>query len=89
VPRAKAWILENRDNPEAAVQPWDRKGYRIPGGGITSPKIQQAITGGTAMLLQKTRGLLPAPEKILDIAVQALKLDLDTALVIESRAWRR
>jgi 3-hydroxyacyl-CoA dehydrogenase/enoyl-CoA hydratase/3-hydroxybutyryl-CoA epimerase len=37
------------------------------------------------MLMQKTRGLLPAPQKILDIAVQSLKLDLDTALVIESR----
>lgn len=85
VPRAKAWILENKENPEAAVQPWDTKGYKIPGGGINSPKVQQSITGGTAMLMQKTRGLLPAPEKIMDIAVQALKLDLDTALVIESR----
>ncbi|MFT7288708.1 MAG: 3-hydroxyacyl-CoA dehydrogenase/enoyl-CoA hydratase/3-hydroxybutyryl-CoA epimerase [Halieaceae bacterium] len=85
VPRAKEWILANRDNPDAAVQPWDRKGYRIPGGDISSPKIQQAIAGGTAMLMQKTRGLLPAPEKILDIAVQSLKLDLETALVVESR----
>ncbi len=85
VPKAKEWILANRENPEASVQPWDRKGYKIPGGGIASPKIQQAIAGGTAMLMQKTRGLLPAPEKILDIAVQSLKLDLDTALLIESR----
>lgn len=85
VPQAKAWILENRDNPDAAVQPWDQQVYRIPGGGISSPKIQQTITGGTAMLMQKTRGLLPAPEKIMDIAVQSLKLDLETALVIESR----
>jgi 3-hydroxyacyl-CoA dehydrogenase/enoyl-CoA hydratase/3-hydroxybutyryl-CoA epimerase len=85
LPKAREWILENRDKPEAALQPWDRKGYKIPGGGFTSPKIQQAIAGGTAMLMQKTRGLLPAPEKILDIAVQALHLDLDTALMIESR----
>lgn len=85
VPKAKAWILENKANPDAAVQPYDRKDYKIPGGGITSPKIAQAITGATAMLTQKTRGLLPAPEKILDIAAQALRLDLDTALMIESR----
>lgn len=85
VPQARAWILEHRDDPDAAVQPWDRKGYTTPGGDLTSPKIQQAIAGGTAMLMQKTRGLLPAPEKILDIAVQALKLDLETALRIESR----
>lgn len=86
VPQAKAWINANRDNPAASVQPWDEKGYKIPGGGFASPKIQQTITGGTAMLLQKTRGLLPAPEKIMDVAVQALQRDLETALVIESRA---
>ncbi|MEO1080412.1 MAG: 3-hydroxyacyl-CoA dehydrogenase NAD-binding domain-containing protein [Pseudomonadota bacterium] len=85
VPKAKEWILANRDNADAAVQPWDQKGYKIPGGGFASPKIQQAIAGGTAMLMQKTRGLLPAPEKILDIAVQSLSLDLETALVVESR----
>ncbi|WP_439106056.1 3-hydroxyacyl-CoA dehydrogenase NAD-binding domain-containing protein [Congregibacter sp.] len=85
VSKAKAWINENKDNPDAAIQPFDHKGYKIPGGGITSPKIVQAVTGATAMLTQKTRGLLPAPAKILDVAAQALRLDLDTALMVESR----
>lgn len=85
VPKAKAWILAQKDNPDAAVQPWDRKGYKIPGGDKTSPAVQQVINAGTAMLTQKTRGLLPAPERILDIAVQSLSLNLETALVIESR----
>jgi 3-hydroxyacyl-CoA dehydrogenase/enoyl-CoA hydratase/3-hydroxybutyryl-CoA epimerase len=85
VPRAKAWILENKDNEEAAVQPWDRKGHRIPGGSANSPKLAQVIMGAPIMLLQKTRGLLPAPEKILDCAVEAARLDLDTALLVESR----
>ena len=83
---AKTWILAQRDNPAAAVQPWDKPGYKLPGGGIAAPKIQQTIAGATALLMQKTRGLLPAPEKILDIAVQSLHLDLDTALRVESRA---
>ena len=83
---AKTWILAQRDNPAAALQPWDKPGYKLPGGGIAAPKIQQTIAGATALLMQKTRGLLPAPEKILDIAVQSLHLDLDTALRIESRA---
>ena len=85
VPQAKAWILENRDNEEAAVQPWDRKGHRIPGGNASSPKLAQLIMGAPAMLRQQTRGLLPAPEKILDCAIEAARLDLDTALEIESR----
>ncbi|EED32511.1 fatty acid oxidation complex, alpha subunit [gamma proteobacterium NOR5-3] len=86
ITKAKEWIVANKDNADAAVQPYDQKGYKIPGGGISSPKIAQAVTGATAMLTQKTRGLLPAPAKILDVAAQALRLDLDTALMVESRA---
>ena len=85
VPRAKAWILANRSDEEAAVQPWDRKGFRIPGGNASSPKLAQLIMGAPAMLRQKTRGLLPAPEKILDCAVEACRLDFDSALEVESR----
>ncbi|MEM8562676.1 MAG: 3-hydroxyacyl-CoA dehydrogenase NAD-binding domain-containing protein [Pseudomonadota bacterium] len=85
VPRAKAWILQQKDTPDAAVQPWDQKGYKIPGGDANSPKLAQLLIMAPAMLRQKTRGLLPAPEKILDCAVEAARLDLDTALEIESR----
>jgi len=85
VPQAKAWILGNKGNEEASVQPWDRKGHRIPGGSATSPQLAQLIMGAPAMLRQKTRGLLPAPEKILDCAIEAARLDLDTALDVESR----
>ncbi|QIB67254.1 enoyl-CoA hydratase-related protein [Kineobactrum salinum] len=85
LPRARAWLLSRKDDPEAAVQPWDRKGFRPPGGGPSNPHIAQLITIAPAMLWQKTRGLLPAPELILDCAVEALRLDLDTALRIESR----
>ena len=85
VPRAKAWIKENKDNEEAAVQPWDRKGFRIPGGNANSPKLAQTITMAPAMLRQKTRGLLPAPEMILDAAVEAARLDFDNAQTIEAR----
>ncbi len=89
VPRARQWILENRANKEAAVQPWDQQGFRIPGGSANSPKLAQVIAGGPAMLRQKTRGLLPAPEEIMDCAVEAARLDFDTALRIESRGLTR
>lgn len=85
VPRAKAWIMDNKDNEAAAVQPWDTKGYRIPGGDARSPKLAQTIMAAPAMLLQQTRGLLPAPERILSCAVEAARLKFDTALVVESR----
>ena len=85
VPRAKAFILENKDNEATAVQPWDQKGFKIPGGNASSPKLAQVLMAAPAMLSKTTRGLLPAPEKIMDCAVEAAKLDFDSALRVESR----
>lgn len=85
VPRAKAWILENRENQAAAIQPWDQKGFKLPGGRAGTPALAQLIAGAPPMLRKKTRGLLPAPEQILDCAIEAARLNFDTALLIESR----
>ncbi|PHP67720.1 3-hydroxyacyl-CoA dehydrogenase [Zhengella mangrovi] len=82
LPAARAWILEN---PSASVQPWDRKGFRHPGGHVTDPRVRQVIVASSAMLFSKTRGLLPAPEKILDIAVNSMRTSFDAALRQESR----
>ena len=32
VPAAKAWILAHQDDEDAARNPWDRAGYKMPGG---------------------------------------------------------
>ena len=85
LPKAKAWLLANRDNPAAAVQPWDRKGYAIPGGSANSPQLAPKIALAAVTLRKKTRGLLPAPESILEVASEAARLDIDTALRIEGR----
>ena len=85
VPRAKAWIAENQDNEAACTQPWDTKGYKIPGGNANHPAVAQMLPVASAMIAQKTRGLLPAPVKILDVAVSAMRVDFDTAMRIESR----
>lgn len=82
VPAAKAWIAAN---PDAHAQPWDRKGFRYPGGDITSPRLRQIVQMSSAVLVQKTRGLMPAPEKILDIAVNSMRMGFDSALRAESR----
>ncbi|MBT8152201.1 MAG: enoyl-CoA hydratase/isomerase family protein [Gammaproteobacteria bacterium] len=86
VPKAKAWILANKGDEAAATQPWDVKGFKIPGGKINSPKNAQLASAAPAMLYKQTRGLLPAPVKILDCAYQAAMVDFDTALRVESRA---
>jgi 3-hydroxyacyl-CoA dehydrogenase/enoyl-CoA hydratase/3-hydroxybutyryl-CoA epimerase len=85
--RSREWILSVKGDEAAATQPWDTKGYRIPGGGSNTPKIVSKIAGASATLFQKTRGLLPAPVRILDIMVEAGKQDFDTALRYETRQF--
>ncbi len=85
VAAAKQWVMDNKDDEAARTQPWDTKGYKIPGGTIRNPQIAQMVTMGAPMIRKNTRGLLPAPEKIFDVAVQALTVDFDTAMRIESR----
>ena len=79
--KARAWI---RANP-TAQQPWDVKGYRMPGGGPDNPKIAQMLAIAPAITRAKTRGLLPAPEAIMACAVEGARVDFDTATRIESR----
>ncbi len=82
VEQAKSWITEN---PQAAIQPWDQKGHRIPFGDHTDPAITNILSVSPAQLLKKTRGLLPAPERILAVAGETVTVDFDTALRYESR----
>ncbi len=78
---ARAWIAAN---PEPK-QPWDRKEYKIPGGGARSPATGMMVVAAPAVLTQKTRGLYPAPEAILACAVEGTLTDFDSAMRNESR----
>ncbi|TYO89611.1 3-hydroxyacyl-CoA dehydrogenase NAD-binding domain-containing protein [Oceanicella actignis] len=84
IPAAKAWI---RANPDAHVQPWDRKGFRYPGGDADAPNVRMTATVAPTLLIRKTRGLSPAPERILDLAVNSMRMGFDSALRAESRAF--
>jgi 3-hydroxyacyl-CoA dehydrogenase/enoyl-CoA hydratase/3-hydroxybutyryl-CoA epimerase len=86
VPQARAWVLAHRDDPEAAVQPWDRPGYRMPGGTPASPKLAAFLPAFPANLRKQTKGApYPAPRAILAAAVEGAQVDVDTASRIESR----
>jgi len=79
--QARAWIAAN---PEPK-QPWDRKDYKIPGGGARGPASGMLVVAAPAVLTQKTRGLYPAPEAILACAVEGTLTDFDSAMRNESR----
>jgi 3-hydroxyacyl-CoA dehydrogenase/enoyl-CoA hydratase/3-hydroxybutyryl-CoA epimerase len=79
---AREWIAAN---PEAA-QPWDTKGYRIPGGTPSTPSLAAMLPAFPANLRKQLKGAFyPAPRNILSAAVEGAQVDVDTAFVIETR----
>ncbi|MFI7192787.1 3-hydroxyacyl-CoA dehydrogenase NAD-binding domain-containing protein [Nocardia nova] len=86
VPAAKAWIKANKDNAEAATQPWDRKGFKIPGGSPSSPALAANLPAFPANLRKQLKGQnMPAPRAIMAAAVEGAQVDFDNASLIESR----
>jgi 3-hydroxyacyl-CoA dehydrogenase/enoyl-CoA hydratase/3-hydroxybutyryl-CoA epimerase len=83
VPAAKEWI---KANPEAHTQPWDVKGYKMPGGTPSSPGLASILPSFPALLKKQLKGApMPAPRAILDAAVEGAQVDFDSASRIESR----
>ena len=72
------------DNPQVQ-QPWDRKGYKMPGGSVNSPAVANGLAVAPAMLFNKAHGLYPAAQAILESMVEGAQVDYDTATRIESR----
>jgi 3-hydroxyacyl-CoA dehydrogenase / enoyl-CoA hydratase / 3-hydroxybutyryl-CoA epimerase len=81
---AKAWIVENKDSYQ---QPWDIKGYKIPGGAINSPRNAQFAGMAPTLLHKQTRGLMPQMTAAMDIAFQSTMFDIDTMLRVEGREF--
>jgi 3-hydroxyacyl-CoA dehydrogenase / enoyl-CoA hydratase / 3-hydroxybutyryl-CoA epimerase len=87
VPAAKAWI---KANPDAHTQPWDTKGYKMPGGTPSSPALASILPSFPALLKKQLKGApMPAPRAILDAAVEGAQVDFDTASRIESRYFTK
>lgn len=82
VQTARQWLLAQT---APVQQPWDTKGYKIPGGAVLSPSIQQLFMAGNAMLRAKTWGNYPAPANILSCVYEGLITDIDTGLKTEAR----
>jgi 3-hydroxyacyl-CoA dehydrogenase / enoyl-CoA hydratase / 3-hydroxybutyryl-CoA epimerase len=83
VPAAKAWI---KANPDSHEQPWDKKGYKMPGGTPSSPALAGILPSFPALLRKQLKGApMPAPKAILAAAVEGAQVDFDTASRIESR----
>lgn len=79
---AKAWI---KTEPEAS-QPWDRKGWKLPGGTVNDPELAGILPSFPANMRKQTKGApSPAPRAIMSAAVEGSQVDFATAEKIEAR----
>jgi 3-hydroxyacyl-CoA dehydrogenase/enoyl-CoA hydratase/3-hydroxybutyryl-CoA epimerase len=82
IEKAKAFINAN----PRSQQPYDVKGYRVPGGTPSSPSFAGLLPAFPANLRKQLKGAyLPAPHHTLCAAVESLQVDVDTAFTIEGR----
>ncbi len=79
---ARRYILDGGK----ATNPWDEKGYKVPGGaGGMHPAAVQTFMGGTALVAKRTQHNYPAPIAIMSSVYEGTQVPIDTGLAIESR----
>ncbi len=81
IAKAKAWCVAN---PKAS-QPWDNKGFRIPGGDSKSPAVVQVLAIAPSMANAKAHGNYPAITHIMSCLFEGCLLDFDAGSQVESR----
>ncbi len=80
--KARAFIAAN----PKSTQPWDAKGYKMPGGTPSHPALAGNLPAFPANLKKQLKGAhYPAPRAIMSAAVEGASVDFDTAQRIESR----
>ena len=80
---AKRWLT----SPQAkAVQPWDEKSFKVPGGaGGMNPNAVQTFIAANAMTHDKTQGNCPAAQAILSCVYEGTQVPIDLGLKIEAK----
>lgn len=82
VVKAKEWV---KANPKV-TQPWDKKGFKFPGGGgAMDPRSVQFFMAANAMAQRETNHNYPAVQYILSCLYEGSIVPIDTALRIESK----
>ena len=81
VEAAKAWIKGGGK----AVQPWDDKSFKLPGGGPYHPAGIQNFLVGNAMIRKQTYGNYPAATNLMKAVYEGVQVPMDAALRIETR----
>lgn len=79
--KSRAWCLAN----PRPVQPWDKQGFRIPGGDSKHPGVVQLLAIAPSTANAKAHGNYPAIGHIMSCLFEGCLLDFDSACQVESR----
>lgn len=80
---AARWLASDSADAE---QPWDKKGFKVPGGaGLMHPRAIQTLMVGSALTQKETNLNYPAPHAIMSAVYEGTVLPIDKALQIESK----
>jgi len=83
---AREWIL----GTPRSQQPWDVKGFTIPGGvGSLAAHATTTFRAGTAQAARRTAGNDPAPLAILSAVYEGTQVHIDAGLKIESKYFAK
>ena len=86
IAKAKEWV---KANPKT-VQPWDKKGFKYPGGGgAMDPRAVQFFIAANAMAQKETQHNYPAVQSILSCLYEGSIVPFDTAIRIESKYFTK
>ncbi|KFI32627.1 hypothetical protein CG51_01265 [Haematobacter missouriensis] len=77
---AKAAVREGRVRPG---QPWDEKGFALPGPAPQSSEAMDLFSSWNAKVLAETSGNRPAPKAILSCVFEGTRVPIDAGLKIE------
>ena len=80
---AKNWILKS--TKEDIIKPWDKRGFKMPGGAPYNPNGFMTFVGASAMLSSKTKNVYPAAKYLLSAIYEGSLTNFDNALRIEAR----
>lgn len=71
------------------VKPWDRKGFKLPGGSPYSARGFPLFVGAMALAHGKSRGVYPAINAMLSAIYEGAQLPFDSAIRIEARYFTK
>ena len=81
--QAKDWV--KNASTQDMVKPWDKKGFKLPGGNAYHPAGFMSAVGTAAMVHHNTKGAYQNQSAMLSVMYEAGLVDFDTALQIEAR----